>query len=109
MPRPRMYEPGSPIESMTDLLMELSETGYVCLFKHNKPSHAAFVRQHRLATLERWVKARAIRRAVLSDEWVAWAANYRRPVCIECCQNPTEPKSKICVGCHAYRDHTGAI
>lgn len=29
--------------------------------------------------------------------------------CEECGINPADFPSRICVGCHAYREHTGAI
>lgn len=29
--------------------------------------------------------------------------------CIDCLTNWADPPSKLCPGCQAYRDHTGAI
>jgi len=34
----------------------------------------------------------------------------RRPrLCEECGQNPADIPSRLCVGCDAYREHTGAF
>lgn len=34
----------------------------------------------------------------------------RRPrMCDECGVNPADKPSRLCVGCDAYREHTGAI
>jgi hypothetical protein len=104
-----MYEPGDTIESMGELLHLLHLGRFIYLFNNGKPSHPAVVRQQRLAELERLIAARRLRRASIRDEWAEWMATRRRPFCDECGQNPVEAGSKICVGRHAYRDHTGAI
>jgi hypothetical protein len=38
----------------------------------------------------------------------AKATRVRKPrLCEECGKNPADTPSKICVGCQAYREHTG--
>jgi len=48
------------------------------------------------------------------DEWraaqIAQAVReHRRRRCEDCGKNWADPPSKLCPGCEAYREHTGAI
>ena len=108
MPRPRMYEPGETINSVAELLNVLQRGRYVYMFANGKPSHPAVVRQQKLAALERQVRAGAIRRARVRDEWVAWAESRPRQEC-EGCGQLAESGRRLCAGCEAYKDHSGAI
>ncbi len=47
---------------------------------------------------------------LLAEHQAARAKRVRRPrLCEDCQQNPADPPGRLCPGCEAYREHTGAI
>ena len=110
--RPRQFEPGETIISFDGfggLEDCLTRTGYVFIFG-DQPKHAGFVRSLKYITLLNCMKKGVIRRAAIRQEWVDWMERpHKVSKCADCDKHPAETGWNVCVGCHAYREHTGQI
>ena len=70
MPRPKKFRPGEIVASIADMNAALDSDGFVFLFRADRATHAAVVRQQKYATLLDAIAKGRMRRVVVTDEWL---------------------------------------